>query len=267
MMAGKYDTTPEGRREANALALELELMNPAPAKPPRDFFGRTVALVRRLRDSRRERHGHQELRGVKEVPQPAAVIVASQAPPTTAPVPLSVASAPPTPSVAAFEAAAKAAIPAASASRTPSDANVREDNFVAPPCPESRRASRRPPEKVYEQPSDQYPKTCRKQEMPVPGTTLARTGHTTAWYAPASGRDVSPTRFPAVKRSSGARFARRATVASSTKCRTVHSGASPCNSPRMNTCTKHPGGCFAANVMDIRSFAALKKSSGAFARE
>ncbi len=49
MMAGKYDTTPEGRREANALALELELMNPAPAKPPRDFFGRTVALVRRLR--------------------------------------------------------------------------------------------------------------------------------------------------------------------------------------------------------------------------
>src|SRR5260370_15672834 len=42
----KYDPTPEGPREANALALELELMNPAPAQPRRDFFARTVALLR-----------------------------------------------------------------------------------------------------------------------------------------------------------------------------------------------------------------------------
>src|SRR5260370_14672753 len=77
----KYDTTPEGRREANALALELELMNPAPAKPRRDFFSRTVALVRHLRDLRRERHGHQELRGVKEVQNSATAARPSPPPP------------------------------------------------------------------------------------------------------------------------------------------------------------------------------------------
>ena len=189
MMAGKYDTTPEGRREANTLALELELMNPAPAKPARDFFGRTVALVRRLRANQSKKSGAAS-------PPPSA-----PAPPTIAPapVPSSATSAPPPPSVAAFEAAAKAAIPAAIASRTPSDAIARENNFVAPPCPESRRASTRPTEKVYEQPSDQYPKTCPKQEMPVPGMTLARTGHTTAWYAPASWSRRQPDPFPSRK--------------------------------------------------------------------
>lgn len=180
MMAGKYDTTPEGRREANSLALEIELLNPAPAKPRKDFFGRTVALVRRLREHQTKKSG-----------------AASQPPPvptpTTAPVP---SSAPPPPSVAAFEAAAKAAIPAASASRTPCDAIARENNFVAPACPESRRASRRPPEKVYEHASDQYPKTCPKQEMPVPDTTRFRTGHTTTWYAPPSWSGPRPDPFP-----------------------------------------------------------------------
>jgi hypothetical protein len=46
----KYDYTPEGRCEANKLALELELMKPAPAKPARDYFGRIVDLVGRCRE-------------------------------------------------------------------------------------------------------------------------------------------------------------------------------------------------------------------------
>ncbi len=53
----KYDFTPEGRCEAQKLALELELMNPAPAKPAKDFFGQTVALVRRFRDADQQKSG------------------------------------------------------------------------------------------------------------------------------------------------------------------------------------------------------------------
>jgi hypothetical protein len=54
MLDRKYDTTPEGRCEAQKLALELELMKPAPAKPAKDFFGQTVALVRRFRDAEQQ---------------------------------------------------------------------------------------------------------------------------------------------------------------------------------------------------------------------
>ena len=53
----KYDFTPEGRCEAQKLALELELMNPAPAKPAKDFFGQTVDLVRRFRDADQRKSG------------------------------------------------------------------------------------------------------------------------------------------------------------------------------------------------------------------
>ena len=55
MLDRKYDTTPEGRSEANKLALELELMKPAPAKPAKDFFGQTVDLMRRFRDAEERR--------------------------------------------------------------------------------------------------------------------------------------------------------------------------------------------------------------------
>jgi hypothetical protein len=50
----KYDTTPEGRREGKALLLELELMNPAPEKPRRDFLGQTADLLRRLHEHESE---------------------------------------------------------------------------------------------------------------------------------------------------------------------------------------------------------------------
>jgi len=54
MLDRKYDFTPEGRCEANKLALELELMNPAPAKPAKGFFGQTVDLMRRFRDGEKQ---------------------------------------------------------------------------------------------------------------------------------------------------------------------------------------------------------------------
>ena len=54
MLDRKYDATPEGRCEANKLALELELMKPPPVKPAKDFFGQTVDLMRRFRDG--EKH-------------------------------------------------------------------------------------------------------------------------------------------------------------------------------------------------------------------
>jgi hypothetical protein len=48
LLNGKYDATPEGRREARALALDLELMKPPDSKPPKGRFGEVVALIRRL---------------------------------------------------------------------------------------------------------------------------------------------------------------------------------------------------------------------------
>ncbi|HEV1287581.1 MAG TPA: hypothetical protein VNU44_19820 [Bryobacteraceae bacterium] len=57
MLDRKYDTTPEGRCEANKLALELELMKPAPTKPAKGFFGQTVDLMRRFRDADQQKSG------------------------------------------------------------------------------------------------------------------------------------------------------------------------------------------------------------------
>src|ERR1700730_9212119 len=53
----KYDFTPEGRSESLKLVLELELMNPAPAKPAKGFFGQTVDLMRRFRDGEKRNSG------------------------------------------------------------------------------------------------------------------------------------------------------------------------------------------------------------------
>jgi hypothetical protein len=65
MLDRKYDTTPEGRNEAQKLALELELMKPAPAKPAKDFFGQTVDLMRRFRDA--------EERNTADGPEPSSL--------------------------------------------------------------------------------------------------------------------------------------------------------------------------------------------------
>src|ERR1700719_343008 len=57
MLDRQYDFTPEGRSESQKLALELELMNPAPAKPAKGFFGQTVDLMRRFRDGEKQNSG------------------------------------------------------------------------------------------------------------------------------------------------------------------------------------------------------------------
>src|SRR6202030_3057431 len=57
MLDRKYDFTPEGRSESQKLVLELELMNPAPAKPAKGFFGQTVDLMRRFRDGEKQNSG------------------------------------------------------------------------------------------------------------------------------------------------------------------------------------------------------------------
>jgi hypothetical protein len=68
-----------------------------------------------------------------------------------------------------------------------SEANAREDHFVAPP-------SGRP-----EEPHCSESVAVPKQEAPSPGFTLTRTGHSSDWYAPASwsGRQHDP--FPSRK--------------------------------------------------------------------
>jgi hypothetical protein len=65
MLDRKYDFTPEGRSEAKKLALELELMKPAPEKPAKDFFGQTVDLMRRFRDA--------EERNAADDPEPSSL--------------------------------------------------------------------------------------------------------------------------------------------------------------------------------------------------
>jgi hypothetical protein len=65
MLDRKYDFTSEGRSEAQKLALELELMKPAPAKPSKDFFGQTVDLMRRFRDA--------EERNAADDPEPTSL--------------------------------------------------------------------------------------------------------------------------------------------------------------------------------------------------
>ena len=67
----KYDTTPEGRREANALALDLELMKPPDSKPPKGYFGQVVDLVRRLR-ARQQRKPAVAVNASRPSPAPAA---------------------------------------------------------------------------------------------------------------------------------------------------------------------------------------------------
>lgn len=87
----KYDMTPEGRREAKSLALELELMNPAPSKPRRDRFGQVVDLVRRIRN---HKQGKLEaaidpsyLEAIRSAPQAPSCAVAAADPKSAHPQP------------------------------------------------------------------------------------------------------------------------------------------------------------------------------------
>ncbi len=60
---------------------------------------------------------------------------------------------------------------------------MREADFVAP-------TSRRP------EPNSSERGAVPKQESPIPGFTLTRTGHSSDWYAPASWSSPRPNPFP-----------------------------------------------------------------------
>jgi len=208
MLDRKYDTTPEGRCEANKLALELELMKPAPTKPAKGLFGQTVDLMRRFRDAGKRNsaggsepstlppeaflnyYGHP----IKLAVPPAGSTAtpgwahpnasASRSEPPTAPE-----------SAACSSAPVSAAVPEAHRSCVPSASDPAD--FVAPPS----RRHRKPRSHSSAPGSPPY------TELPLPVPTSATTakhdsaggpdadhheGHQTDWYAPPSWSKTRP---------------------------------------------------------------------------
>jgi hypothetical protein len=188
----KYDFTPEGRSEAQKLALELELMNPAPAKPAKDFFGQTVALVRRFRDA------GQQKSGAASIP-PAVDYYSRPTPPSwsderneqsVSPPPSRGPSSPTVPdSQTCTSSPVAAAVPESQRSCVPSASDPAD--FVAPPS----RRPRKPRSHVS------APSSAPHSELPSPFPISATTakhdslggpdadhheGHQTDWYAPPS---------------------------------------------------------------------------------
>jgi hypothetical protein len=161
----KYDTTPEGRREAKALLLELELMNPAPAKPRRDFFGQTVDLVRRLHE--RE----------SEISEPATPASQSPSAPRipTAPAPLKASLA---------ETSAVAAPPAMPEPAFCSSVLGDDQPSLRPLSPAAQPAA-----------DATLPRHDKKHAVPSP-TNPSSTAHSTGWYAPPSWSAPRPDPFP-----------------------------------------------------------------------
>jgi len=148
----KYDTTPEGRREANALALDLELMKPPDSKPPKGYFGQVVDLVRRLR-ARQQRKPAVAVDASRPSPAPTARN-ASQSSPT--PAASSEPPRPPTPaSVPAAASVAPVNLPPPPVSRSePSPAGPinKPEPPTVPPMPDyalpAMAAKRAPPPPV-----------------------------------------------------------------------------------------------------------------------
>jgi hypothetical protein len=172
------------------------LMNPAPAKPRRDFFGRTVALVRHLR----ARQPKKSATAARPSPPPAA-----SPNKVSAPAPSSLVSAPAKPAAAQFPAslpathqpqlcssgrgAAQPDLPPAKG--YPLAAKVYPQDELLPPSKDALS----PVNKVMAQSSAPPP----KQEVPaapIPGFTLTRDGHSSDWYAPASWSGPQPNPFP-----------------------------------------------------------------------
>ena len=198
MLDRKYDTTPEGRCEAQKLALELELMKPAPAKPAKDFFGQTVALMRRFRDA------DQRKSGAASIP-PAVDYYSRPTPPpwaderneqSVSPPPSRGTSSPTVPNQQACSSApVAAAVPEAQRPVAPLASDPAD--FVAPPS----RRYRRP------RSHSSAPGCAPHSELPSPFPISATTakhdsaggpdadhheGHRTDWYAPPSWSKTRP---------------------------------------------------------------------------
>jgi hypothetical protein len=199
----KYDFTPEGRCEAKKLALELELMKPAPAKPAKDFFGQTVDLMRRFRDAERQDSSVSIPPALDYYGHPIAPPLWADKQDALPPLPPpSRETAPPTEpdQHACSSAPVAAAVPQAQRSCGPSASDPAD--FVAPP---SRR-----PHKPRSHSS--APGCAPHSELPLPVPTSATAakrdslggpdeehheGHRTDWYAPPSWSNIrKPDPYP-----------------------------------------------------------------------
>ncbi len=198
MLDRKYDFIPEGHSEAQKLALELELMKPAPAKPAKDFFGQTVDLVRRFRDA--------EERNAADSPEPSSLppeaflnyyghpiklalpLESGTATPGRAhPNPSASRSKPPTvPDPEACSSRSGETVPEAQRSCAPSAGDPAD--FVAPPS----RRHRKP------RSHSSAPRSAPHSELPSPPAGSPdlgpdadhHEGHRTDWYAPPSWSNI-----------------------------------------------------------------------------
>jgi hypothetical protein len=210
MLDRKYDTTPEGRCEAKKLALELELMKPAPAKPAKDFFGQTVALVRRFRDEEE----HNAADGPEPSSLPPEAFLNYYGHPIKLAVPLD-----------SGTATLGCAHPNPSSSRSepptvpdPQTCISGRGDFVAPPSRRHRSCAPSasdpaafvaPPSRRHRKPRSRSsaPGSAPHSELPLPLPTSATTakhdslggpddthheGHRTDWYAPPSWSKTRP---------------------------------------------------------------------------
>ena len=198
MLDRKYDFTPEGRSESNKLALELELMNPAPAKPAKGFFGQTVDLMRRFRD------GEKQNSGAASIP-PAVDYYARPTPPpwaderneqSVSPPPSRGTSSPTVPNQQACSSApVAAAVPESQRSCAPSASDPAD--FVAPPSrrhrrPRSHSGSRGPaPHSELPSPFPISATTAKHDSLGGPDADHHE-GHHTDWYAPPSWSKTRP---------------------------------------------------------------------------
>jgi hypothetical protein len=188
----KYDFTPEGRCEAQKLALELELMNPAPAKPAKDFFGQTVDLMRRFRDA------DQQKSGAASIP-PAVDYYGRPTPPpwaderneqSVSPPPSRGTSSPTVLDPATCNSAPiAAAVPEAQRSCAPSASDPAD--FVAPPSRRHRKPrshSRAPGCAPHSELPSPLPisATAAKHDSAGGPDADHHEGHRTDWYAPPS---------------------------------------------------------------------------------
>ena len=165
----KYDTTPEGRREANALALDLELMKPPDSKPPKGYFGQVVDLVRRLR-ARQQR-------------KPAVAVNASRPSPAPAAPNAPIVPAPPAATVP--NASSPASVPAA--------ASAAPVNLPSPPGSHSKPSPACPIKKP-EAPDYVLPALAAKQAAPPPVRRVPPTRPTPAAPRPEADPELPETK-------------------------------------------------------------------------
>ena len=198
MLDRKYDFTPEGRSESQKLVLELELMNPAPAKPAKGFFGQTVDLMRRFRDA------DQQKSGAASIP-PAVDYYGRPTPPSWAderheqpvsPPPSRGTSSPTVPDQQACSSEpVAAAAPEAQRSCAPSASGPAD--FVAPPSRRHRKPRSRssapgfPPHSELPSPLPISATTAKHDSLGGPDADHHE-GHRTDWYAPPSWSKIRP---------------------------------------------------------------------------